>query len=138
MRYILLTILFFIQLSTIAQEDPVLVDATGDREIEPAYRIALTPKIIDTSISAALVNYPLLPIKIETQTEVEPINPATIKTVEKLPKLYSTYIKLGVGTELMPLGEVYFNSTRSRKYIYGAHLKHLSSFGNISGYAPAT
>ena len=33
--------------------------------------------------------------------------------------------------------KLYWNSKRSRKYIYGAHLKHLSSFGNISGYAPA-
>lgn len=120
-----------------AQEDPVLVDATGDREIEPAYRIALTPRIIDTNISAALVKYPLLSIKIPTHTELEPINPAAIKTKENLAKLYHTYIKLGVGTELMPLGEVYFNSTRSRKFVYGAHLKHLSSFGNITGYAPA-
>lgn len=137
MKYLLFAILLFSHLAVIGQEDPVLVDATGDREIEPAYRIALTPRIIDTTISAALVNYPLLPIKIETQTAVEPINPAAIKTVEKLSKLYSTYIKLGVGTELMPLGEIYFNSKRSRKYIYGAHLKHLSSYGNITDYAPA-
>ena len=31
----------------------------------------------------------------------------------------------------MPLGEFYYNSTRSRVYHYGAHIKHLSSFGNI-------
>ena len=42
----------------------------------------------------------------------------------------------------MPLGELYYNSTRSRSVMFGAHLKHLSSFGQIKGrdkviYAPA-
>ena len=130
----------FFLLTTVAYgqaNDPIDVDATGDREIEPAYRIALSPRIVDTTINTAIVNYPLLSLRYETSSEVERINPASIKTIEKLPKLYSSYVKLGVGTELMPLGEIYFNSKRSRKYIYGAHLKHLSSYGNISGYAPA-
>lgn len=117
--------------------DPVNIISQGDRKIEPAYRITASPKIVDTTISAAIVNHPLLSLRFETNSEVEKINPASIKTVEKLPKLYSSYVKLGVGSELMPLGEIYFNSKRSRKYIYGAHLKHLSSFGNIRGLAPA-
>ena len=119
------------------QDDPVIIVGSGDRNVEPAYRIALNPKIIDTTINTAIVNYPLLSLRYNTKAEVEQINPASIKTVENLEKLYSTYIKLGVGSEFMPLGEVYFDSKRSRKYIYGAHLKHLSSFGNITGYAPA-
>lgn len=109
----------------------------GNREVEPAYRIALKPQIVDTVIPTPVVNYPLLPLQYETTTELEKINPANIKTVDKLAKLYSTYIKLGVGTELMPLGEVYFDAKRSRKYIYGAHLKHLSSFGDLPDYAAA-
>jgi hypothetical protein len=38
----------------------------------------------------------------------------------------------------MPIGEVFFDADRSRKYIYGAHAKHLSSFGNIKEYAPSS
>jgi len=72
-----------------------------------------------------------------TKVEVSPIEPATIKTEALLDQLYHTYVKLGLGTELMPLGEVYFDSKRSRKFVYGAHAKHLSSFGNFNGYAPA-
>jgi hypothetical protein len=42
----------------------------------------------------------------------------------------------------MPLGEIYYTSDRSRNMVYGAHLKHLSSFGDIKDrskviYAPA-
>lgn len=118
-------------------QDEVNISSTGDRSVEPAYRIPVNPRIIDTTINTAAVNYPLLALRYETKTELDQISPAAIKVVPELDPLYSTYIKLGVGTELMPLGEVYFDSKRSRKFIYGAHLKHLSSFGNISGYAPA-
>ncbi len=121
----------------VGNNDEVNINSKGDRSIEPAYRIARSPKVIDTTITTAIVNYPLLSVRYETHTQPEQINPAAIKTVEKLEPLYHNYIKLGVGTELMPLGEVYFDSKRSRKFIYGAHLKHLSSFGNITGYAPA-
>ena len=87
----------FFLLTTVAYgqaNDPIDVDATGDREIEPAYRIALSPRIVDTTINTAIVNYPLLSLRYETSSEVERINPASIKTIEKLPKLYSSYVKL--------------------------------------------
>lgn len=111
--------------------------AQGAREVEPAYRIALSPKVIDTNIAAETVNYPLLVLKYDTQTKVDEINPATINIKDQLPQLYNSYAKLGVGSELMPLGEFYFSATRSRKFNYGAHVKHLSSFGNLKGFAPA-
>ncbi len=111
--------------------------ASGDRTVEKAYRIALTPLILDTVISTVEIEYPLLVLKYETTTEIERINPASIKTVEKLPELYNTYIKLGVGTKLMPLGEIYYDADRSRKFMYGAHIKHLSSFGDLKGYSRA-
>jgi hypothetical protein len=115
----------------------VIVQGTVYRKIEPAYRTSENPKIIDTVIATPVVDYPLLVLQHGTAIQVEGINPATIKTVDKLPQLYNTYVKVGVGTELMPLGEVFFDSKRSRKFVYGVHAKHLSSFGNFSGYAPA-
>ena len=116
----------------------VTVIASGDRYVEPAYRIALSPRVVDTTIKTVIVEYPLLLLKHETQTEVNQINPASIKTVDKLPAFYNTYIKLGVGTELLPIGEVFFDAGRSRKHVYGGHVKHLSSFGALKGYAPST
>lgn len=120
-----------------AQGPDVVLTGTGYREIEPAYRMNESPKIIDTTITTPVVEYPLLVLQYPTSIEVEKIDPATIKTDAKLPQLYHTYVKLGVGTELMPLGEVYFDSKRSRKYLYGIHAKHLSSYGNFENYAPA-
>lgn len=123
--------------TTVAQDEHTIF-GTGDRRVEKAYRIPISPRIIDTTIPMATVDYPLLQLKFETSTEMDRINPVSIRAKENLAKLYHTYIKLGVGTELMPLGEIYFDATRSRKFLYGAHLKHLSSFGNIPNYAPAS
>ncbi len=117
--------------------DQIVIVTTVGREVEPAYRMTESPKIIDTVISTPVVEYPLLALQFTTEIAIEKISPATIKTEPKLSQFYSTYVKLGIGTELMPLGEIYFDSKRSRKFVYGVHAKHLSSFGNFTGYAPA-
>jgi hypothetical protein len=115
----------------------IILTGTGWREVEPAYRMTESPKIIDTMISNPVIEYLLLVIQAPTTIEVEKIAAATIKTDTKLPQIYQTYVKVGIGNELMPLGEVYFDSKRSRKFVYGVHAKHLSSFGNFKNYAPA-
>jgi hypothetical protein len=122
----------------ISAQSDVVITAVGERVVERGYRMPINPKVIDTTVKVVNVDYPLLNIRMETETELERINPASVKTKENLAQLYNSYIKLGIGTELMPLGEFYYNSDRSRKYVYGAHIKHLSSFGNIEGYAPST
>lgn len=135
-KQLIILVMFVIAGQLAAQEDHTII-ATGEREVERAIRISSSPLIIDTVLSSPTVEYPLLVVRMDTKTEVEKITPASINTKEKLSELYHTYVKLGIGSELMPLGEVYFDSKRSRKFIYGAHVKHLSSFGNIKGYAPA-
>lgn len=130
--------LIVVAISAVAFGQPgVTITATGNRPVEPAYRIAGSPQVVDTVVPTPVLQYPLLSLKYETTTEIDRINPAKIKTVDKLSQLYNSYVKVGVGTEFMPLGEVYFDSKRSRKYVYGAHLKHLSSFGDLPDYAPA-
>ncbi len=137
MKNIVLIIGLTVSFFSLAQGPDVVLQGTGNREVEPAYRMAENPKIIDTTISNRVVEYPLLVVQMPTSIEVEQIKPATIKSDAKLAQLYNTYVKLGIGTELMPLGEVYFDSKRTRKWLYGAHAKHLSSFGNFDNYAPA-
>ena len=124
-------------LLSFGQGDLVIINGIGNRDVPPAYRISMNPSIIDTVLGTQVQQYPLLSLRFPTQIKVDTIKPVTIKVEPKLQQLYSTYVKLGVGSELMPLGEVYFDSKRSRKYVYGVHAQHLSSFGNITNYAPA-
>ena len=117
-------------------EESIVVIAS--RKIPPAYRITESPKIIDSIAPQSQVQYPLLSLKYENTIEIDTIDAATIKLVDKLSRLYNTYVKVGIGSDLMPLGEIYYNNGRSRKYAYGASLKHLSSFGKLKNQAPAT
>ena len=123
-------------LNTWAQDEVQLI-GVGNRTVEPAFRMVESPRIIDTTFVTKVIEYPLLVLQYPPSIQLESITPATIKTEPKLNQLYHSYVKLGIGSELMPLGEVYFDSKRSRKYVYGIHAKHLSSFGNFENYAPA-
>ncbi len=126
-----------------AQTGPdVIVDAKGNREIEPAFRVTEAPKIIDTVKATKVASYPFLVYQAPTKIFLDTIEAASVETKEKLQQLYPFYVKVGMGSVLMPLGELYFNSTRSRAYNYGLHVKHLSSFGDVKDrnkitYAPA-
>lgn len=134
-KFILIT--FVLLLSQFISAQEVNLEVAGNREIEPAYRITKQPKLIDTIIPYSEIQYPLLTLKYETTFALDTIKSAKIKLVDKLVDLYPAYVRLGVGSTFMPLAEVYYNSKRSRKYVYGIHLKHLSSFSKIKDYAPA-
>ncbi|MFK7786741.1 MAG: hypothetical protein AB8B56_16600 [Crocinitomicaceae bacterium] len=144
MRQLALTFIAILAVTTSVQaQDESTLIGTGSRKIDPAYRIAPSPQIIDTTIPMAVVKYPLLPLKYQTDAEVNQISPVSIRTVDKLKELYKLYAKLGVGTDfatggIMPLGEVYFDATRSRKFLYGAHVKHLSNWGDFQGLQNST
>ncbi|MCT4561258.1 MAG: hypothetical protein N4A41_07770 [Crocinitomicaceae bacterium] len=114
------------------------ITVKGSRDVEKATRLTESPKIVDTVMPTPVVDYPRMQLNYQTAITVDTIEPAGVKIVDKLPQIYHSYAKIGIGTELMPLGEFYFNNTRSRKYKYGVHLQHLSSFGYMDNYAPSS
>ena len=119
-------------------EEGMTIFTQGNREVEKASRITSLPTIVDTLIPAPSVEYPKLSLNFESDIQVDSIQSAEVKITDKLPQLYHSYAKIGISTEFMPIAEYYYNNTRSRKYHYGAHLKHISSFGNLRDYAPST
>jgi len=123
--------------TVVGQGDDVIITYKGNRSVEKAFRLTENPRIIDTVVATPITNYPLLSLQQKTKIKLENIEPATVKTEQKLVQLYHSYAKIGIGSALIPLGEFYFDNTRSRKFSYGVHLKHMSSYGNIKGYAPA-
>ena len=54
------------------------------------------------------------------------LRPLRIKN-EQLAKLYGGYLKAGFGNFSTPYLEGYVNNKRDKQYVYGAHVKHLSS-----------
>jgi hypothetical protein len=124
------------------QGENITIYTITNQQVEPASRILEHPKIIDSVKASAVKDYPLLFFQAETKILLDTIQAATVETSEKLAKLYPFYVKAGIGSVVMPLGEIYYTSDRSRNMVYGAHLKHLSSFGDIKDrsktvYAPA-
>lgn len=134
-KYLLSFLIIALVRFTFAQD--VNLEVAGNREIEPAFRIMKRPQLIDTIVPYSEIQYPLLTLKYETTFALDTIKFAKIKLVEQLEDLSPGYIRVGIGSKLMPLAELTYTSTRSRKYIYSASLKHLSSFGQLKGYAPA-
>ncbi|MFM7595021.1 MAG: hypothetical protein ACKO4Y_02460 [Flavobacteriales bacterium] len=114
-----------------AQSDVFETDGKGNRDIERTHRISSSPKIIDSIKTSAVPNRALLGPKLNVKILVDTIQAATIETEQLLEKYYPFYLKVGMGSTLMPLGEFYVNSTRSRSNYYGLHVKHLSFLGDI-------
>lgn len=119
------------------QEGEIILDNETKREVAPAFRLTEQPKILDTVFPVPKVQFPLLAMNYEPFLEVKPIEPATVNMVAKLPQLYNGYAKIGIGSVTMPLAEVYYNNTRTRKFNYGGHVQHLSSFGGNRNLAPS-
>ena len=124
------------------QGESIIIYTITNQQVEPASRILEHPKIIDSVKATAVKDYPLLFFQAETKILLDTIEAATVETSEKLSKLYPFYVKAGIGSVVMQLGEIYYTSDRSRNIHYGAHVKHLSSFGDIKDrsktlYAPA-
>lgn len=135
--YAFLFVLLASEMLMAQAQDVVQLSGVGNRIIEPAYRMIESPKVVDTVIPTHVIEYPLMAVQRSTKVTVAQIEPATVKTDAVLDQLYHVYTKLGLGTKLMPLAEIYVDSKRSRRFVYGSHIKHLSSFGNIERYAPA-
>lgn len=137
---LILISLFMIGSWSFSQEEETIIEEItfeAERTITLPYRLTSNPEIIDTVIALPTFTYPLLTKSMEIAISVEEIEASKIKIIGKLEKLYPGYVKLGLGNYTMPLGEVYFNALRNRNINYGAHLNHLSSFGNLKGYAPS-
>ena len=92
-------------------EDATEIVTNAKREVEPASRILSAPKMIDTVVNYKVVEYPMLPVRYETTIKMEPILPANVKLSEnKMLKLYNGYVRAGIGSTFMPLGEIYYNN----------------------------
>lgn len=132
----ILTLIFGLFICSLGAQE-VHLEVPGNREVEPAYRLSQQPQLIDTIIPTSKIQYPLLALKYETSFALDTIKSAKIKMIEELSKLYPGYVRIGIGNKIVPLAEVYYGSTRSRKYVYDVYFKQLNSLAKIKNYAPA-
>ncbi|MCB0817874.1 MAG: hypothetical protein KDB77_10205, partial [Flavobacteriales bacterium] len=97
--------------------------------LSEARKVDVRPEPIDTILPERPVSYELLPVRFDPPARVDSIAPARLNIQSALPKLYHGFVKAGFGLYTTPIGELYYDQTRSRKNGYGIHLKHISSNG---------
>jgi hypothetical protein len=101
--------------------EPVLSDAV---------KMNFLPRVSDTIKVVPNFDYSIHSSKVPTDFTVNPINAAKM-VAEPIPRLYKSYLKLGLGNYLTPLLELNINSLRSSKYTIGAYFHHISSGGKV-------
>jgi hypothetical protein len=102
--------------------EPTLSDATK-------ISVMPVPEEVETPIPS--FTYKITPAPIETRFELTPIKPARMVTTA-LPKIYKSYIKIGLGNYLTPMAEFNISNLHSKEYSLGASLYHKSSYANLT------
>ncbi len=106
--------------------------------IADAQKIDLRPEPIDTILPERPMSFDVLPVKAVIPATVDSIAAAKLNVVQPQQRLYKGYVKGGFGLYTTPLGELYYDQTRSRDNAYGIHVKHMSSNGGIDDVGPST
>lgn len=133
---IYLNILGLVVLSTInvhAQEKlvkEVQVVKPYEPTISDAYKITHLPKITDTIKTISEIKYSLQTKPLNVGYTITPIKPAKM-VGEPLSTLYNSYVKVGLGTKVLPMIEAYVNNKRSKEYSIGAYYKFLNSISQV-------
>ena len=117
-----------------AQRDTIRKEVKVVKPYEPtlsgARKLTVTPVIRDTSQYRPEITYSFHPHPMMTPFRPRPIKPARLQP-ESVPRLYKSYLKLGMGSHVTPLAEFYMSSLRSRDHLAGVYVKSLSSYGNV-------
>lgn len=119
--------------SQVYQEE-ITVVAPYEPTISDAVKINLSPQTMDTVSLRKSFTYNILPSLHPTSFEFTLLKPARLSG-EPLTKLYSNYIRAGMGTYTSPFLDYYYQSQRAKDLNYGVRLKHFSSHGDIPDVA---
>src|SRR5664279_4163430 len=89
------------------------------------------PEISDTSKIRPVFHYDVRTTPFLPEYTISPIKAAALLP-DPLPKLYKSYINVGLGNYLTPLAEISITNERSKKGTIGFYARHFSSNGNIA------
>ena len=135
---VIITLLFFSSFNLWAQDQDLDVQEVDVVEqfiptIPPARKIVDIPNIFDTVKVKKKVHYSTLSKQYQTAYQIDTIRAAKIKG-EPIPRLYQTYLKLGLGNTALPSFEGYYNSLRNKQWSYGVEVGYHNSPAKVEGY----
>ncbi len=123
-----------------AQEksEEVTIIAPYNPTVTTAQKINRNPKIVpgeDEQLPEP--EYSIRSERVSTSIAPEAPNPSRVPG-EPAKDLYRSHLRAGFGNYTTPYFELWVNSLQSDEFNAGAHLKHISSFGDIKDYAKSS
>ena len=88
------------------------------------------PDMNDSVTVKPVFKYDIQPEPFVPTYTVSPIKPASLLP-DPLPKLYKSYVNIGIGNYLTPLAEISITNERSKKGAIGIDARHFSTNGNV-------
>lgn len=95
-----------------------------------AKKKSFLPDVNDTSKVRPVFHYDVKATPFLPEYTISPIKAATLLP-DPLPKLYKSYINIGLGNYLTPLAEISITNERSKKGSIGFYGRHFSTNGNL-------
>ena len=138
-RSILLAALFTSASATFGQGQggEYVIQGIFSPTIADAQKKDLRPEPIDTILPDRPVSFDVLPVKANIDAKVDSLVAVKLDVKQSQQKLYKGFVKAGFGLYTTPLGELYYDQTRSRDNAWGLHVKHMSSAGGINDVGPS-
>lgn len=135
--YIQLVLLLLISTNVLFAQEKLVKEVQVVKPYEPtisdAFKITHLPKITDTVKIVPQIKYLLHTKPMKVKYDVEPIKPAKM-VGEPLTRLYNSYVKVGMGTKVIPQIELFINNKRSKEYSVGAYYKFENSLAQVKLY----
>ena len=108
----------------------VTVVSPYEPSISDASKINTMPQFTDTAAIRPAFNYTIHSEKLNVDFSPRPINPAKM-VIDPQPKLYKSYLKMGIGNYMTPMAELNISTLRSKNFSYGFYARHQSSHKDI-------
>lgn len=133
--YIFIGLIVCASMNLFAQEEETIkkevrVVKPYEPTLTDAFKINLLPVLDDTVKLSPDISYSIQPNNFQPVYQFKPLKPAKLEG-EQIPKLYHSYLKLGFGTNLTPVGEISISNLRSKTFSIGAYIRHISSYGDV-------
>jgi hypothetical protein len=135
--YYILFLLLFVPVTVNAQggEEEIKREVTLYNPFKPslnkANKLNFSPVISDTSVTMPEFRYMINAKPFMPEYEIVTISAARLQP-DPLPKLYRSFVNIGLGNYFSPLAELSITSDRSRKSRSGLYFGHESSFAKLN------
>lgn len=108
-------------------DEQVVVTKAYEINIQDAQKQNIQPNVPEIEEKPKVLNYNIPTKDIKDFTfEPNPLKPIALGA-EKLEKYNSSYIKVGFGSQIMPIAQLAYNDNKTKNLKFGIHYNHLSA-----------